>query len=239
MESSVEIRLIQCPFADSGTRVQSDVLNRVQESRGKVETEIRKLLHEVSRIAEQGPGPRPKSRRRRRACGSGGIESLGQVGHSHDHYQAPIGYVSHPKLDKRGQHFVSADVQESRLGISAIFLPCESLRDYCYRLRRAASQNNQPNFHEALCIPASASLAELRLGYKLRTLELVTAFRRERLALDPAFNIIGQPELRACYDYADATTASRDRLEAPAVRRRTSHSAKTMFGTQHIHATSG
>jgi GTP-binding protein EngB required for normal cell division len=34
-------------------RVQSDVLNRVQESRGKLETEIRKLLHEVSRIAEQ------------------------------------------------------------------------------------------------------------------------------------------------------------------------------------------
>ncbi|MFY9979760.1 MAG: hypothetical protein WAK22_16150, partial [Candidatus Sulfotelmatobacter sp.] len=34
-------------------RVQSDVLNRVQDSRAKLETEIRKLLHEVSRIAEQ------------------------------------------------------------------------------------------------------------------------------------------------------------------------------------------
>ena len=33
--------------------MQSDILNRVQESRGKLETEIRKLLHEVSRIAEQ------------------------------------------------------------------------------------------------------------------------------------------------------------------------------------------
>jgi len=37
----------------NSTRVQSDVLNRVQESRGKLETDIRKLLHEVSRIAEQ------------------------------------------------------------------------------------------------------------------------------------------------------------------------------------------
>jgi hypothetical protein len=37
----------------NSTRVQSDVLNRVQESRGRLETEIRKLLHEVSRIAEQ------------------------------------------------------------------------------------------------------------------------------------------------------------------------------------------
>jgi|HubBroStandDraft_1064217.scaffolds.fasta_scaffold50894_1 hypothetical protein len=37
----------------NSTRVQSDVLNRVQESRGRLETEIRKLLHQVSRIAEQ------------------------------------------------------------------------------------------------------------------------------------------------------------------------------------------
>jgi hypothetical protein len=37
----------------NSTRVQSDVLNRVQESRAKLETEIRKLLHEVSRMAEQ------------------------------------------------------------------------------------------------------------------------------------------------------------------------------------------
>lgn len=37
----------------NSTRVQSDILNRVQESRARLETEIRKLLHEVSRIAEQ------------------------------------------------------------------------------------------------------------------------------------------------------------------------------------------
>src|SRR5208283_322530 len=32
-------------------------------------------------------------------------------------YQAPIGYVSQPKLDKRDQHFVSAEVQRGSLGI--------------------------------------------------------------------------------------------------------------------------
>ena len=37
----------------NSTRVQSDILNRVQESRSYLEVEIRKLLHEVSRIAEQ------------------------------------------------------------------------------------------------------------------------------------------------------------------------------------------
>jgi hypothetical protein len=37
----------------NSTRVQSDVVNRVQESRGQLEVEIRKLLHEVSHIAER------------------------------------------------------------------------------------------------------------------------------------------------------------------------------------------
>lgn len=35
----------------NSTRVQSDIVDRVQESRGELEVEIRKLLHEVSRIA--------------------------------------------------------------------------------------------------------------------------------------------------------------------------------------------
>ena len=37
----------------NSSRVQNDVLNRIQESRDRLEVEVRKLLHEVSRIAEQ------------------------------------------------------------------------------------------------------------------------------------------------------------------------------------------
>ncbi len=37
----------------NSTRVQSDVVNRVQESRGQLEVEIRKLLHEVTRVAQR------------------------------------------------------------------------------------------------------------------------------------------------------------------------------------------
>ena len=33
--------------------MQSDILNRVQESRSRLEVEIRRLLHEIRRIAEQ------------------------------------------------------------------------------------------------------------------------------------------------------------------------------------------
>ena len=43
------IRLLEI----NSTRVQSDILNRVQESRNRLEVEIRKLLHEISRMAEQ------------------------------------------------------------------------------------------------------------------------------------------------------------------------------------------
>jgi predicted GTPase len=37
----------------NSTRVQGDILNRIQESHAYLEVEIRKLLHEVSRMAEQ------------------------------------------------------------------------------------------------------------------------------------------------------------------------------------------
>ncbi len=46
-------RFLERLLETNSTRVQSDILDRVQESRGRLEVEIRKLLHEVSRIAEQ------------------------------------------------------------------------------------------------------------------------------------------------------------------------------------------
>ena len=117
-------------------------------------------------------------------------------------YQAPIGYVSQPKQDKRNQHFVSAEVHRGSLGIGTIFLPCEVLREYFYRLPRTSDRVDHPTLYEVLRIPASASPSELRVAFKLRDLELRTAGvrHRERVALERAFNIVGQPELRACYD---------------------------------------
>ena len=117
-------------------------------------------------------------------------------------YQAPIGYVSQPKQDKRSLHFVSAEVRRGSLGIGTIFLPCEVLREYFYRLPRTSDRVDHPTLYEVLRIPASASPSELRVAFKLRDLELRTAGvpHRERVALERAFNIVGQPELRPCYD---------------------------------------
>jgi ribosome biogenesis GTPase A len=47
------LRFLERLVETNSTRVQSDILDRVQESRSRLEAEIRKLLHEVSRIAEQ------------------------------------------------------------------------------------------------------------------------------------------------------------------------------------------
>jgi len=128
-------------------------------------------------------------------------------------YQAPIGYVSQPKQDKRNQPFVSAEVHLGSLGIGKIFLPCEVLREYFYQLPHTAGRVDHPTLYAVLCIPASASPSELRVAFKLRDLELRTAGvrRGERVALERAFNILGHPELRACYDALVADP------EAPAI----------------------
>src|SRR5689334_19371561 len=47
-----------------------------------------------------------------------------------DVYQAPIGYVTQPRKDKRDELFVAAEVRPANLGISSIFLPCKALREY-------------------------------------------------------------------------------------------------------------
>ena len=122
-------------------------------------------------------------------------------------------YVSQPKPDKRNQHFVSAEVHQGGLGVGTVFLPCEVLCDYFYRLPHADGRLDHQTLYEILHIPDSASPSELRVAFKLRDLELKTAGapHSQRLALERAFNIVGQPELRACYDALLADP------EAPAV----------------------
>jgi len=123
-------------------------------------------------------------------------------GTSHCLYQAPIGYVSQPKQDKRNQHFVCGEIHQGSLGIDRIFMPCESLREYFYCLKGRVDKVDRPTLYDILRIPAGASPSELRVAFKLRDLELRNRGvpRSERVALERAFNIVGQPELRACYD---------------------------------------
>lgn len=117
-------------------------------------------------------------------------------------YLAPIGYVGQPRADKRGQNFVSAEVARGGLGITAVYLPCQVLRDYFYRVRLVDASEKRRGLYEILGGVPNAAPAELRVAFKLRRLEMQTAGmpRTQLIALERAFNILAQPELRACHD---------------------------------------
>src|SRR5579863_8482582 len=92
-----------------------------------------------------------------------------------DVFQAEIGYATQPRKDKRDNLFVAAEVCGPNLGISAIHLGCEALRDYFYVGDRRRVWDRQTSFYELLRVNPSVSPAELTLAFKLRSLELRTA----------------------------------------------------------------
>ena len=130
------------------------------------------------------------------------IRKTSSSGRSLDLYQAPISYAAQPKADKRERLYVRAEVPSGRLGISSIHLPCEVVRDYFYVTTRRQPWQRQTSLYDALRITPTASLAELRVAFSLRQLELraAGASNRDSATLERAFNILAQPELRACYD---------------------------------------
>ncbi|HEX5481866.1 MAG TPA: hypothetical protein VFZ08_04495, partial [Terriglobia bacterium] len=117
-------------------------------------------------------------------------------------YQAPVGYGTQPKENKRKELFVAAEVTGSGLGITAVYLPCHVLRDYFYLADRQRECGKQPTLYEIVRMPQNARPAELRLSFKIRQLELQKegASKDGYKVLERAFNILAQPELRACYD---------------------------------------
>jgi hypothetical protein len=119
-----------------------------------------------------------------------------------DVFQAEIGYVAQPRKDKRNNLFVAVEVRGSRLGISAINVRCEAVRDYFYVGNRRPAWHRQPSLYEVLQVNRNASPAELRLAFKLRSLELRTAQAPHSncATLERAFNILARPELRVCYE---------------------------------------
>jgi hypothetical protein len=119
-----------------------------------------------------------------------------------DVFQAEIGYATQPRIDKRNNLFVSAEVHGGHLGIVSIQIRCQTLRDYFYVGNRHRAWDRQPSLYELLQVDRKATPAELRLAFKLRTLELRTAQVPDNnvSVLERAFNIVARPELRACYD---------------------------------------
>jgi curved DNA-binding protein CbpA len=130
------------------------------------------------------------------------IRKTSSAGRGRDLYQASISYAAQPKADKRERLYIRAEVPAGRLGISSIHLPCEVIRDYFYVATRRQPWARQTSLYEVLRITPTASLAELRVAFRLRQLEFRAAgtSNRDSATLERTFNLLAQPELRACYD---------------------------------------
>jgi len=113
-----------------------------------------------------------------------------------------IDYARNERSYGRDGPAVRADVRGKVLGISSISLRCETLRDYFYVGNRQRAWNEQPSFYDLLRTEPKATTAELRIAFRLRTLELRAArsSRAEIQCLERGFNILSNPGLRECYD---------------------------------------
>lgn len=115
---------------------------------------------------------------------------------------AQIEYVRNERSHARDGPTVRADLRNKTLGISSISLRCETLRDYFYVGDRQRAWNEQPSFYDLLRTEPKATTAELRIAFRLRTLELraTRSSSAEIQCLERGFNILSDSGLRESYD---------------------------------------
>ncbi len=116
-------------------------------------------------------------------------------------YQTLIGYAAKPRMDRRTHPYVQAEIPNGRLGFALLHIPCGVVRDYFYRPKRN-DNTRDASLYDVLRVKPDASLADLRLAYRLRHLELVAnnAPKITHLTLTRGMNLLAVPELRACHD---------------------------------------
>jgi hypothetical protein len=119
-----------------------------------------------------------------------------------DIYQARTGYAAQPKPDRRGEIFVRAKVIETNLGVAAIHIPCHVIRDYFFAANRDLPWSSQEPLYRFLRLTRDASFEELRLGFRIRQMELKQAHasKADAAALDRVYNRLADPYLRAAYN---------------------------------------
>jgi len=119
-----------------------------------------------------------------------------------DILHSEIGYVAKPSEDRKGGLFARANITRPCLGISAIHIPCEAVRDYFFVANRHRNWGRQKSLYEMLRVDPKAPPAELRVAFQLRNLELRAANApvAELRGVERSFNVLASPELRASYD---------------------------------------
>jgi hypothetical protein len=86
--------------------------------------------------------------------------------------------------------------------VKQIHIRKEGVRDYFYFSNRQRPGCEQETLYDVLRAPHSASPTDLRLAWKVRLLESGAAngSRDQLRAVERAFNLLANPDLRSCYD---------------------------------------
>ncbi|MCP5114468.1 MAG: hypothetical protein GY953_26870, partial [bacterium] len=122
---------------------------------------------------------------------------------------ANIGHVTQPKTGHNGASYVRAEMPGCA-PTNAIHIETAALRRYFYLLDE---DHADESLYRVLRTTEEASPADLRLAWRLRSLELDASHdsTRDRGRVERAFNVLAHPDLRTCYD------ALRSSPDAPAL----------------------
>jgi hypothetical protein len=117
--------------------------------------------------------------------------------------QIPITAAAPPKRDRRGHGFVMLDATATQHGISKVLATAAQIRDYFFAPDRSVCWAEQPSWFEVLGVRKNSTPAEIRLAYRVRTLELKTkgteSNRSLQAQLARGLQILLDPDLRRDY----------------------------------------
>ncbi len=112
-----------------------------------------------------------------------------------------VGYVPLPKPDKNGDPGVWISLDQSRLNLKALYLPCPVIRDYFFVPDRGSAWNRRRTLYQELGVSQQSTFADLSTAFRVRRLELERQKNKEAVtALERVYNLLAIPPLRAAYD---------------------------------------
>jgi hypothetical protein len=115
--------------------------------------------------------------------------------------QTRVGYIPIPKLDKNGEPGIRIPLDQSGLGLQALYLPCRTIRDYFFVPDRRFPWDRRRTFYQELGVSPQSTFADLNAAFRLRRLELQRQQKRDELnILERVYNVLAIPPLRLAYD---------------------------------------
>ncbi len=117
--------------------------------------------------------------------------------------QIPTIAASRPKQNRNGRGFVMLDASGAQHGIEKVLVTTRQIRDYFFAPDRSLHWAEQPSWFDILRVRETSTPAEIRLAYRVRTLELkasssqTTGLTQAQLAR--GLQMLTDPELRRDY----------------------------------------